>query len=209
MAGRQCALIFCAPGDSMPPSGVAGAVEIFGVGRGITPAVQGSGDLRMSNSEPGLTTRLFGRVPCKSVVLIWRVPVLDRLFSCFRLSARGFLGASYNVSAPAGMGGASGAIENRSRYTSSRGRTVESERVSPAPLRCPESLSSLDNEKPLANKARARVVPESAEDAGVSKNERLEVSIVIESRGFFRCPWSVRERSLGIDSGLGEGLLES
>ncbi len=115
MAGRPCGLNFCASRDSIPPNGVAGVVENFGeVGKAwdIAPAVQGSGDLRMSNSELGLTTKLFGRVPCKSVVLIWRVPVLDRLFSCFRLSARGFLGASYNVSASAGMGGASGAIEN-------------------------------------------------------------------------------------------------
>ena len=86
--------------------------------------------------------------------------------------------------------------------------------MSPGPaLRCPpESNLSDDNEKALENKARASVVPESAEDAGVSTNERLEVNIVIESRGFFRCccPRSVvvRDRSLGIDSGLGEGFLE-
>lgn len=58
----------------------------------------------------------------------------------------------------------------------------------------------------LENKARASVVPESAEEAGVSANEMLEVNIAIESRGCFRC--SVRDRSSGIDSGLGDGFLE-
>jgi hypothetical protein len=37
----------------------------------------------------------------------------------------------------------------------------------------------------LEIKARARVVPESAEDAGVSPRESLEVSMVMESRGCF------------------------
>ena len=58
------------------------------------------------------------------------------------------------------------------------------------------------------NRARARVVPESAEDAGVSVNESLEVNIVIESRGCFRKPFSNRGESFGIVSGVGDGFFE-
>ena len=53
--------------------------------------------------------------------------------------------------------------------------------------------------------ARARVVPERAEDAGVSFKECLEVNIVMESRGCFRTPES--EGSLGIVRGPGECVL--
>lgn len=83
------------------------------------------------------------------------------------------------------MGGASGAIENILRCTESRGRTVESDRVSPTSPKLIENWS-IGIANVLEIKARARVVPESAEDAGVSAKESLEVNIVRESRGCFR-----------------------
>jgi hypothetical protein len=58
--------------------------------------------------------------------------------------------------------------------------------VSPAaPLRYLEDLLSLDKENVLENNARAKVVPETAEDGGVSARETLDVNIDIESLSCF------------------------
>lgn len=75
------------------------------------------------------------------------------------------------------MGGASDPMENRSslyaapKLCSPRGRVVESERVSPTtPLRYLEDRLSVKM-KLLERRARANVVPEIAEDVGVSQSE--------------------------------------
>lgn len=50
---------------------------------------------------------------------------------------------------------------------------MESVRVSPAkPLRYLDNLLSVDNTKVLESKARANVVPDNADDPGVSKGDR-------------------------------------
>lgn len=75
------------------------------------------------------------------------------------------------------MGGASDPMENRSslyaapKLCSARGRVVESERVSPTtPLRYLEERLSVKI-KLLERRARANVVPETADDVGVSQSE--------------------------------------
>lgn len=75
------------------------------------------------------------------------------------------------------MGGASGPMENRSslyaapKLCSERGRVVESERVSPTtPLRYLEDRLSFKM-KLLERRARASVVPDTAEEVGVSQSE--------------------------------------
>ena len=154
---------------------------------------------KLSNSEPELRLRLVRRLAgISGKDLVFRVPVLERRFNCLRRSIRGRLGATYRISASSGMGGASGAIENM-RCKESRGSTVESERVSPT-----SESGSIGIANVLDIRARARVVPDIAEDAGVSLMESLEVSIVRESRGSLRGPSSVRSSEIGGETLVGD-----
>lgn len=61
---------------------------------------------------------------------------------------------------------------------------------------------SIGMAKVLDIRARARVVPDSAEDIGVSVMECLEVSIVRESRGCIRSSASMRSSGERLDGDI-------
>ena len=170
-----------------------GGFDLLGEDAGPVSDDHGRGDFKnVPNSGPMLRIRLARRLGSSGKAFELRVPVLERRLICLRFSERGLLGATYWVSAPGGIGGASGAIGNNLRCTESLGRTEESDRVSP-----PSPCRSIGMANALEIRARARVVPESAEDVGVSPKESLEVNIVMESRGYFGSPVSGMVRGPG------------
>lgn len=78
---------------------------------------------------------------------------------------------------------------------------MESVRVSPAcPFRYLDNLLSVVNTKVLDSKARANVVPDIADDAGVSKADR---ALLIAEEGAGDCAFWL----LGTDIGFGGELL--